>query len=186
MDPEDIIIRIANENDAHYAVIISEETYNSARKRGTGISKRSPESIIQKMTEGKAVLAVTKKGDWVGFSYIEIWTNGEFVSHSGLIVAPAFRQLGIAKLIKNRIFVLSREKYPEAKLFSISTGLAIIKMNAALGFETVTFNELPDEPKFWQGCRSCINYSILQSKHCKNCLCTAMLYTPANLKKHCN
>lgn len=138
------------------------------------------------MTEGKAVLAVTKNGDWVGFSYIEIWANGEFVSHSGLIVASAFRQLGIAKLIKNQIFILSRKKYPGAKLFSISTGLAIMKMNAQLGFETVTFNELPDEPKFWQGCRSCVNYSILQSKSRKNCLCTAMLYTPENLKKSCS
>lgn len=180
MDPEgELIIRVATAADQHYAPAISAEMESSAKIRGTGIAKRSPESIIQKMKDGKAVIAVTNTGKWVGFSYIEIWSNGEFVSNSGLIVDPAYRGQGIARAIKEAIFELSREKYPEAKIFSITTGLAIMKMNASLGFETVTYNEITKDPAFWQGCQSCVNFGILQSKCCGNCLCTAMLFTPA-------
>lgn len=178
MDPEGIIVRIAQTGDEQYAEAISEETYRSAIARGSGISRRSPETIIEKMRQGKAVIAVTPDGQWAGFSYMEVWASGEFVSHSGLIVALAFRHLHVATHIKEKIFALSREKYPEAKIFSITTGLAILKMNAALGFETVTFNELPQDSSFWQGCKSCIHYDILQQQKCKNCLCTAMLFTP--------
>jgi GNAT superfamily N-acetyltransferase len=178
MDPDSIITRIADQQDEIYAQQIAAETERSAIQRGSGISRRSPENIIQKMLEGKAVVAVTKEGQWAGFSYIEIWNNGEFVSNSGLIVAPVYRSLGVAKRIKEKIFRLSRHKYPHAKIFSITTGLAIMKMNAALGFEPVTFNEITKEPRFWEGCRSCINYDILRRKQCKNCLCTAMLYAP--------
>jgi hypothetical protein len=175
---EDIIVRNAVEEDNMFAKTIAAEMEASAIIRGSGISKRSPASIKQKIKEGKAVIAVTKNNIWVGFSYIETWANGEFVSNSGLIVSPAYRGLGVARFIKEKIFALSQQLYPQAKIFSITTGLAIMKMNASLGFETVTFNEITHEKKFWQGCKSCVNYNILQGKHCKNCLCTAMLYTP--------
>jgi hypothetical protein len=175
---EDIIVRRAVEEDGRFAKIIVAEMEASAIIRGSGIAKRSPGSIIQKIKEGKAVIAVTNNNTWAGFSYIEIWANGEFVSNSGLIVAPAYRGFGVARAIKEKIFTLSREMYPQSKIFSITTGLAIMKMNASLGFETVTFNEITHEKKFWQGCKSCVNYNILEGKHYKNCLCTSMLYTP--------
>lgn len=181
---KNVIVREASEEDGPYAQQITDEMHASALVRGSGISKRSPESLVQKMRDGKAVIAVTEEGDWVGFSYIEIWANGEFVSNSGLIVAPAYRGGGVARQIKEKIFEVSRKKYPTAKVFSITTGLAIIKMNARLGFDTVTFNELPQEKKFWEGCSSCVNYDILQRKQCRNCLCTAMLYTPDNAARH--
>jgi hypothetical protein len=177
MGPEEFIFRIAGKADERYAREIAEETERSATQRGTGISKRPAESIIQKMREGKAVVAVTNDGQWAGFSYMEVWNKGEFVSNSGLIVSPAFRSLGVATGIKKEIFRLSRNRYPNAKIFSITTALAILKMNARLGFQTVTFNEITQEPLFWEGCKSCVNYDILRSKQCKNCLCTAMLYT---------
>ena len=181
---KDIVVRQATEEDGQFAKIITDEMETSAIIRGSGISKRSPDSIIKKMKEGKAVIALTKDNKWVGFSYIEVWGNGEFVSNSGLIVTPAWRGNGIARLIKEKIFGLSKKLYPGSKIFSITTGLAIMKMNARLGFETVTFNEVAHDKKFWQGCKSCINYSILKDKHCKNCICTAMLFTPsANLKR---
>jgi hypothetical protein len=182
VDPDSIIIRIAGKEDEQYAKGISEETMRSAIQRGSGIARRSPESIIQKMREGKAVVAVTKDYKWVGFSYLEIWSNGEFVSNSGLIVAPSYRLSGVAKKIKNKIFKLSRSKYPNANIFSITTGLAIMKMNAELGFEPVTFNEITREKGFWEGCKSCVNYDILQRKQCRNCLCTAMLFIPSAKK----
>lgn len=180
MDPEDgVIIRVATDDDQQYAKAITIEMEASAKIRGTGIAKRSPASIQQKIREGKAVIAVTDTGRWVGFSYIEIWSKGEFVSNSGLIVDPAFRGQGIARLIKEKVFALSRVKYANAKIFSITTGLAIIKLNASLGFETVTYQEITKDPAFWQGCQSCVNFDILQRKCCTNCLCTAMLFTPA-------
>jgi N-acetylglutamate synthase-like GNAT family acetyltransferase len=151
---------------------------SSALARGTGIAKRSPEYISQKINEGKAVIAVTKENTWVGFCYIEAWGHEKFVANSGLIVAPEFRKTGIAKSIKQRIFALSREKYPDAKIFGLTTGLAVMKINSDLGYKPVTYSELTDDDKFWEGCKSCVNYEILMSKGRKNCLCTAMLYDP--------
>lgn len=151
----------------------------SAKARGTGIAKRSPEYIANKMNEGKAVIAHTDDGAWVGFCYIETW-EGEYVANSGLIVSPSFRKSGVAKQIKRRIFNLSREKYPKAKIFGLTTGLAVMKINSELGYEPVTYSELTQDEKFWEGCKSCVNYDILMSKDRKNCMCTAMLYDPAD------
>ena len=150
----------------------------SALARGTGIAKRSPEYVAQKMEEGKAVIAVTEQNDWVGFCYIEVWGHEQFVANSGLIVAPAFRKSGVAKLIKHKVFNLSRKKYPEAKIFGLTTGLAVMKINSDLGYEPVTYSELTDDEEFWAGCKSCVNYDTLMSKERKNCFCTAMLYDP--------
>jgi N-acetylglutamate synthase-like GNAT family acetyltransferase len=173
-----IIIRVATPEDAHYAVTITDEMEESAKARGTGIAKRSPEYVAEKINEGKAVIAVTTEGEWVGFCYIETWSHGEYVANSGLIVAPAYRKSGVAKAIKKRIFDLSREKYPEAKLFGLTTGLAVMKINSELGYEPVTYSELTQDEAFWAGCKSCVNYDILMSKERKNCMCTAMLYDP--------
>ena len=172
-----IIVKVATPDDAKYAVKISNEIEASAKARGTGIAKRSPEYIAQKINEGKAVIALTNEGTWVGFCYIETW-EGEYVANSGLIVAPEFRKSGIAKAIKQKIFELSREKYPDAKLFGLTTGLAVMKINSDLGYEPVTYSELTQDEKFWEGCKSCVNYEILMSKERKNCMCTAMLYDP--------
>ncbi|MGE5521748.1 MAG: N-acetyltransferase family protein [Candidatus Dadabacteria bacterium] len=177
MYDQNIIIRVAVPDDKIYARTITDEMESSAKARGTGIAKRSPEYVAQKIEEGKAVIAVTKEGTWVGFCYIETW-EGEYVANSGLIVSPEFRKSGVAKAIKQRIFQLSREKYPEAKIFGLTTGLAVMKINSDLGYEPVTYSELTQDDKFWEGCKSCVNYDILMSKDRKNCLCTAMLYDP--------
>ncbi len=177
MDDQNIIIRVARAADTKFAKAITDEMEDSAKARGTGIAKRSPEYVAQKMEEGKAVVAVTKDEEWVGFCYIETW-EGEYVANSGLIVAPNYRKTGVAKAIKQKIFELSREKYPDAKLFGLTTGLAVMKINSDLGYEPVTYSELTQDDKFWEGCKSCVNYEILVSKERKNCMCTAMLFDP--------
>jgi len=177
---QNIIVRIANSGDSDFAEMITSEMEESAKARGTGIAKRSPQYIIQKMIEGKAVIALTQNNIWVGFCYIEEWSHGAFVANSGLIVAPAFRKTGIAKQIKQKIFELSRKKYPNSKIFGLTTGLAVMKINSDLGYEPVTYSELTQDETFWSGCKSCVNYDILMSKERKNCLCTAMLYDPAD------
>ncbi len=169
---------MATPADKQYSRIITTEMEASARARGTGIAKRSPDYISQKIEEGKAVIAVTPGGAWVGFCYIETWGHGEYVANSGLIVSPLFRKSGVAKAIKQRIFELSREKYPDAKIFGLTTGLAVMKINSDLGYEPVTYSELTQDEAFWAGCRSCVNHDILVSKERKNCLCTAMLFDP--------
>ena len=178
MNDQNILIRVANAADKKYAGQITDEMEASAAARGTGIAKRSPDYIEQKIDEGKAVIALTTDGEWVGFCYIETWSHGEYVANSGLIVAPKFRKSGVAKSIKRRIFDLSREKYPNAKIFGLTTGLAVMKINSELGYEPVTYSELTQDDAFWAGCKSCVNYEILMSKDRKNCMCTAMLYDP--------
>ena len=177
---QNIIVRIANSGDADFAETITKEMEESAKARGTGIAKRSVAYIIEKMIEGKAVIALTTDNTWVGFCYIEEWSHGEFVANSGLIVSPSFRKTGIAKQIKQKIFDLSRQKYPNSKIFGLTTGLAVMKINSDLGYEPVTYSQLTNDEQFWAGCKSCVNYDILMSKERKNCFCTAMLYDPAD------
>jgi len=171
-------ILVADESHESFAEIICEEMAASALARGTGIAKRSPEYIREKIREGKAVIAFSNEGIWAGFCYIETWSTGEYVANSGLIVAPSFRKGGLAKKIKKKIFELSRKKYPDAKIFGLTTGLAVMKINSELGYEPVTYSELTQDDAFWSGCKSCVNYEILMSKERKNCMCTAMLYDP--------
>lgn len=173
-----LIVRVATSDDIHYAETITTEMEESAKARGTGIAKRSPAYIEQKMKEGKAVIATTQDGTWVGFCYIEAWEHGKYVANSGLIVAPAFRKTGVATEIKRKVFALSRERYPNAKIFGLTTGLAVMKINSDLGYEPVTYSELTNDEEFWKGCQSCVNYDILMSKGRKNCMCTAMLFDP--------
>ena len=169
-------VQIANNTHIHYASQICNEMEASAKVRGTGIAKRSSEYIEQKMLEGKAVIAFDPKSQWAGFCYIETWQSGKYVANSGLIISPEFRNKGLAKLIKELVFNLSRSKYPNAKVFGLTTGLAVMKINSDLGYKPVTYSELTTDEQFWKGCKSCVNYSILTSKEFKNCLCTAMLY----------
>ncbi|WP_418510736.1 GNAT family N-acetyltransferase [Corallibacter sp.] len=178
-------IVIANKSHSVYAEIICETIAEAAKVRGTGIAKRKPEYIITKMENGNAVIALD--GDkFAGFCYIEQWSHGKFVANSGLIVHPDFRNIGLAKQIKKKIFEHSRTKYPNAKVFSITTGLAVMKMNSELGYKPVTFSELTDDQTFWNGCQTCKNYDVLQRTEQKMCLCTGMLYDPLKEEKTSN
>jgi len=179
MTIQDFDILVASAKHADYAQEICIEMAESAKARGTGIAQRSPEYVANKMLEGKAVIALHKDGTWAGFCYIETWSHGDFVANSGLIVSPKFRKAGLAKAIKHKVFELSRTKYPDAKIFGLTTGLAVMKINSELGYEPVTYSELTQDEDFWKGCRSCVNYDILTMKERKNCMCTAMLFDPA-------
>jgi hypothetical protein len=177
------IIQAANENHLHFAETICNEMEESAKKRGTGIAKRSPVYIMEKMIEGKAIIATTTDNVWVGFCYIETWEHGKFVANSGLIVSPDFRNSGMAKAIKQKAFELSRTKYPDAKIIGITTSLPVMKINSDLGYEPVTFSELPADDAFWKGCASCVNYDVLTRTNRKHCLCTGMMYNPEEKEK---
>jgi len=174
----DFKIIVAGPEHVDYKEKIVDEMAESAKVRGTGIAKRSPDYVAQKMLEGKAVIALHNDGTWAGFCYIETWSHDQFVANSGLIVASQFRKSGLAKAIKQKVFELSRSKYPNAKIFGLTTGLAVMKINSDLGYEPVTYSELTDDDQFWKGCQSCVNFDILTSKNRRNCLCTAMLYDP--------
>lgn len=176
-------LEVSSEKHLVYVEEIRNEMEDSAKKRGTGIAKRSSDYLGKKISEGNSIIAIDENGNWAGFCYIETWTNGEYVANSGLIVAPQFRNAGLATQIKERIFQLSREKYPYAKIFGLTTGLAVMKINSNLGYKPVIYSELTQDEQFWNGCKNCVNYEILMMKERKNCLCTAMLFVPENLNK---
>ncbi|MFD2601560.1 MULTISPECIES: GNAT family N-acetyltransferase [Flavobacterium] len=178
----DVSIVIAHEGHYKFAQQICDTMEASAIIRGTGIAKRSPEYIIKKMENRDAVIAIAN-GEFAGFCYIESWSHGKFVANSGLIVHPDFRNLGLAKKIKERVFEYSQQKFPGAKIFGITTGLAVMKINSELGYKPVPFSELTDDPTFWNGCRGCTNFDILERKEYKMCLCTGMLYDPNDKKQ---
>ncbi|PVX47383.1 hypothetical protein C8C85_3323 [Flavobacterium sp. 103] len=177
-----ISIVVTQEEHYKYAQEICDTIESSALLRGTGIAKRTPEYIQKKMEKGDAVIALNN-GIFAGFCYIESWQHGQFVAHSGLIVHPDYRNLGLAKKIKSFVFDYSLQKYPEAKVFGITTGLAVMKINSDLGYKPVPFSELTNDPSFWKGCQTCTNFEILKSKDYKMCLCTGMLFDPKEKPK---
>lgn len=178
MDLKDIDVMVADPSHEEYVDTILETIREAAKVRGTGIAERTHEYVATKIREGKAIIALC--GDeFAGFTYIESWGNKQYVATSGLIVHPNYRGLGLARRIKNASFRLARMRWPKAKIFSLTSGAAVMKMNTQLGYVPVTFDDLTDDEAFWKGCEGCINYSILKEKKRKFCICTAMLYDPA-------
>lgn len=174
---EDIKVIVADESHIKYVDTILQTIADAAKVRGTGIAKRSPEYVATKMREAKAVIAL--QGDkFAGFSYIETWGNKKYVTTSGLIVHPDFRGLGLAKRIKNLTFTLARVRWPNAKIFSLTSGSAVMKMNTQLGYHPVTFADLTDDEAFWRSCEGCINKDVLHRTNRRYCICTAMLFDP--------
>ena len=174
---EEIKVVVADPSHEKYVDTILETIAEAAKVRGTGIAKRTHEYLATKMREAKAVIAL--QGDrFAGFSYIETWGNKQYVTTSGLIVHPDFRGLGLAKRIKDVTFTLARKRWPHAKIFSLTSGSAVMKMNTQLGYHPVTFNDLTDDESFWRGCEGCINVDVLHCTNRKYCICTAMLFDP--------
>jgi len=173
----------ATEKEIIYVETILKTIAEAAKKRGTGIACRTTKYITEKIQEGKAIIAIEEgTGTFAGFCYIESWEGKKFVANSGLIVAPEFRGQGIAKRIKQAAFELSRKTYPNSKLFGLTTGLAVMKINSNLGYRPVPFSELTDDESFWEGCKTCVNYDILQRTKRRHCLCTGMLYDPKKME----
>ena len=172
-----IKVMVAEKHHVVYAHAICKMIEESAAQRGTGIAKRPPEMIVEKIESRKAIIALCGE-DLVGFCYAEIWQEGEFSSNSALIVNPKYRGMGVAKAIKQKAFELARAKYPNAKLFGLTTSLPVLKINSELGYKPVTFNMIPSDDKFWEGCKMCVNHDILMRMERSHCLCTAMLFDP--------
>ena len=174
-----ITVIVANETHLKYAEEICKSIEEAAKIRGTGIAKREPGYIKEKINDGKSVIALTDTGKFAGYCYIESWgAEKDFVANSGLIVKDDYRSLGLGKVIKDAAFQLSRKKFPNAKMFGITTSPAVMKINYSLGYRPVTFDHLTDDDSFWKGCEGCVNYDILTRTGRKHCLCTAMLYDP--------
>ncbi|MGL4412035.1 MAG: GNAT family N-acetyltransferase [Bacteroidales bacterium] len=178
-----IKVVVASKEHTQYVETILKTIEDAAKVRGTGIAKRTPQYVTEKMLEGKSIIALTEEGQFAGFCYIETWGNKSFVANSGLIVDPQFRGLGLAKAIKKRAFLLSREMFPMAKIFGLTTGAAVMKINSELGYRAVTYAELTDDEAFWKGCESCVNYDVLQRANRRFCMCTAMLFDPEAKQK---
>ncbi|MCU4174757.1 GNAT family N-acetyltransferase [Carboxylicivirga sp. N1Y90] len=174
-------IFVAQKEHKSYVDVILSTIAEAAKVRGTGIAKRSPEYILSKIEEGKAILAL-QDDVFAGFCYIETWGHDKYVANSGLIVVDDYRGHGLAKAIKSKAFDLSRERFPDAKIFGLTTGLAVMKINSDLGYRPVTFSELTDDENFWKGCKTCVNYDILLRTERRHCLCTGMLFDPSRIK----
>ncbi len=174
---EEIKVMVADASHEKYVDTILKTIADAAKVRGTGIAKRTHEYLATKMKEAKAVIAL--EGDhFAGFSYIETWGNKQYVTTSGLIVHPNYRGMGVAKRIKDLTFTLARTRWPHAKIFSLTSGAAVMAMNTQLGYHPVTFAELTDDEAFWRGCEGCINVDVLKRTGRKYCICTGMLYDP--------
>lgn len=177
-----IDVMVADASHEMYVDTILDTIDAATKVRGTGIAKRTHEYLAQKMKEGKAIIAL-EGDDFAGFCYIESWGNKQYVANSGLIVVEKYRSQGLAKRIKKAAFTLSRLRWPNAKLFGLTSGGAVMKINTELGYVPVPFSELTDDEAFWKGCEGCVNHDVLIRTERKYCICTAMLYDP---EKHEN
>ncbi len=174
---KNIKVEIADEHHLKFIDDINDAIDSASKQRGTGIARRTYEYLADKMNQGKAIIAL--EGEvFAGFCYIETWQEKGFVANSGLIVAEEYRGIGLAKAIKKKAFELSRKKYPNSKIFGLTTGLAVMKINHELGYRPVTFSELTMDDQFWKGCQGCVNHDILERTGRTKCLCTGMLYNP--------
>lgn len=171
-------VQVANQSHKKYTDQICALIEESAKQRGTGIAKRSPDYIDTKIDEDKAIIAISETNELVGFCYIESWSDKTYVVNSGLIVNPDYRGQGVGAKIKKKAFEQSRKMFPDAKLFGLTTSLPVMKINSELGYIPVTYDHLTRDELFWNGCKSCVNYQVLMSKDKNNCLCTAMMYNP--------
>lgn len=177
-----IDVMVASKEHLKYVTNINDTIDEAAKARGTGIARRTDEYIIDKINQGKAIIALNRE-EFVGFCYIESWGHDKFVANSGLIVKTSYRGMGVAKKIKRAAFDLSRKKFPNTKLFGLTTGEQVMRINTELGYVPVTFAKLTDDEQFWEGCKSCVNYDILLRTNMTKCLCTAMVYDPETVAK---
>ena len=177
MTTPELTVEVASEKHLKFVDEILRTIEDAAKVRGTGIAKRKPEYIVQKINQAKAVIAMSGER-FAGFSYIETWEHHRYVTTSGLIVHPDFRGMGVAKMIKDMTFTLARIRWPKAKIFSLTSGAAVMAMNTKLGYKPVTFADLTDDEAFWKGCEGCINVDVLKRTGRKYCICTGMLFDP--------
>jgi hypothetical protein len=178
----DIEITIASEQHLQLIPRIEDALLNASLQKGTGIAVRSSAYLTEKIMEGKAIIACSDDGKFAGFCYIESWGHNKYVANSGLIVSSEFRGIGLASEIKKRALELSMKLFPGAKLFGLTTSLAVMKINNALGYRPVTFSELTDDDQFWKGCQTCPYYDILVRTKREDCLCTGMIMDPEEKK----
>ncbi|MBO7188411.1 MAG: GNAT family N-acetyltransferase [Tidjanibacter sp.] len=177
-----IDVMVAGQEHLRYVSTINDTIDEAAKARGTGIARRTDEYITDKINQGKAIIALNRE-EFVGFCYIESWGHDKFVANSGLIVKPSYRGMGVAKKIKKAAFDLSRKRFPDAKIFGLTTGEQVMRINTELGYVPVTFAKLTDDEEFWAGCKSCVNFDILERTNMTKCLCTGMVYDPVEAAK---
>ena len=177
MSYKDFEICVATKEHLKYANNISEMIAGAAGDTYSGLAFRTPEYITEKMIEGKAIIAVINE-DVAGFCYIEQWSHGKFIANSGLIVTEKYRGLSLAHMIKKFAFKLSRKQFPNSLIFGLTTSPEVMYINSKLGYRPVVYSDLTLSVEFWDGCKSCSNFDILQRTNNSRCLCTAMCYNP--------
>ena len=181
---EDFKVIVADSSHEKYVDIILATITDSAKKRGSGIASRTHEYLATKMRERKAIIALFgEEEEFAGFCYIESWGNKEYVANSGLIVVEKFRKHHLALRIKQTAFTLSRLRWPNAKLFGLTSQTAVMRINTKLGYVPVAFSELTQDDAYWAGCGTpehpcCVNCDVLARSNRKYCVCTAMLFDP--------
>ncbi len=175
-----ITIEIGGDKHKKHAIKIAEMIERASEKKGTILAIRKPNYILDKIIKGKSILALDGE-IIVGFCYFQNWENNEFIAHSGLIINENYLGRGLSKKIKKQIFNLSRQKFPKAKLFGLTTSAAVMKINYELGYQSVNYNQLTNDEDFWKGCKTCSNYQRLMQAKREKCKCTGMLMDPGKI-----
>jgi hypothetical protein len=112
-------IEISSCEHLMYVSEIQQEMYDSAQRRGTGIAKRSIEYLSKRFQKAMLWWPLKRVGRFLLYRNLVAW---EVCCQFGTDCFSRI-QNGEWHSIKHKVFQLSREKYPNAKIFGLTTGL---------------------------------------------------------------
>ena len=174
-------VRISRPADVAYVERI-QSLIAEAAESGAIIAERSAEYLEQAIRARHAVVVL--RGDLlVGFATAHAWQDETFVSHSAMVVAPAFRGRGLARRIKKKLIDLSRRRWPDAAILSLTLSPAVERLNKSFKFDAVPYCDLTTDAGFWKGCEGCIHYGHLKRNQYQDCHCWAGLLLPRGAER---
>jgi len=173
----DFLISIPSPEHISFSKEIENLLKEAAAEKSRGLNIKNSDYIEKKILSGDAIIA-TKDGELAGFCYLRRRKNTDYVSVSGIVIMPKYRKIGLSKLIINEAFELARTKYPEAKIFCLTTSPTFMRVSSELGYKPISYSKLSTSQEFWNACSDCLNYSTLKSNNNSRCLCSAMLFDP--------
>lgn len=167
------LMRQAHKGDLKLGGDIAYWIADGQKSRKTGRLHRRSTDIEPKLEKGQAILGFSAEGELAGYVGFDLWDHDTVITSSGLIVLPSFRGMGLGRALKEYILEFLGCRYPNARLFTITTNLGVLKMNREMGYQTDRFEASPRDPTYWKGCMECPHFKKLREGGFQSCLCHA-------------
>ncbi len=171
-----IEVRVARPSDVASVARI-QTLIRDAHEAGAIIALRSADYLGAAIRERRAVVLL-RGATLVGFAMAHAWESEKYVSHSAMVVAPELRGRGLSRRMKAALIELTRKRWPNAIILSLTLSPQVEQVNKSFGFEPVPYCDLTKDPEFWKGCEGCIHFAHLKRNQQQDCHCWAGLLLP--------